>query len=165
MPPFHLKSVPNIWWNSQLFGILYLCIAAMNPCLIKYVVVINQLNEWDIYVFLYSPFTAGRYHSLVIEKESFPSDVLEITAWTENGLIMGARHKVHWHLQVTLTFCNFYSGHILHFHRPQKCFFCLLCVTTIWWSDLDHEKGNYFPWYCHICKSSLHLMSVPWSIV
>ncbi|GFP83592.1 anthranilate synthase beta subunit 1 chloroplastic [Phtheirospermum japonicum] len=45
------------------------------------------------------PFTAGRYHSLVIEKESFPSDVLEITAWTEDGLIMGARHKVHRHLQ------------------------------------------------------------------
>ncbi|KAG8382667.1 hypothetical protein BUALT_Bualt05G0101100 [Buddleja alternifolia] len=46
-----------------------------------------------------SPFTAGRYHSLVIEKESFPSDVLEITAWTEDGLIMAARHKVHRHLQ------------------------------------------------------------------
>ncbi|KAG6407618.1 hypothetical protein SASPL_130614 [Salvia splendens] len=35
--------------------------------------------------FLYGPFTAARYHSLVIEKESFPSDVLEITAWTEDG--------------------------------------------------------------------------------
>jgi len=43
------------------------------------------------------PFTATRYHSLVIEKESLP-DCLELTAWTENEdgsveEIMGVRHK------------------------------------------------------------------------
>ena len=38
------------------------------------------------------PFTATRYHSLVIEKESMP-ECLEITAWTEDGEIMGVRHK------------------------------------------------------------------------
>lgn len=47
-----------------------------------------------------SPFTAARYHSLVIERDSFPSDALEITAWTEDGLIMAARHKKYKHLQV-----------------------------------------------------------------
>ncbi|XP_042435068.1 anthranilate synthase beta subunit 2, chloroplastic-like [Zingiber officinale] len=46
-----------------------------------------------------NPFTACRYHSLVIEKESFPSDSLEITAWTEDGLIMAARHKKLKHIQ------------------------------------------------------------------
>ncbi|KAG6764342.1 hypothetical protein POTOM_031808 [Populus tomentosa] len=46
-----------------------------------------------------SPFTAGRYHSLVIEKESFPSEELEVTAWTEDGLIMAARHRKYKHLQ------------------------------------------------------------------
>jgi len=35
----------------------------------------------------------------VIEKNSFPSDVLEITAWTDDGLIMAARHKKYWHIQ------------------------------------------------------------------
>jgi len=44
---------------------------------------------------------AGRYHSLVIEKESFPDDELEVTAWTEDGLIMAARHKKYRHMQVT----------------------------------------------------------------
>ena len=39
-----------------------------------------------------SPFSAIRYHSLVIKRESFP-DCLEITAWTDDGEIMGVRHK------------------------------------------------------------------------
>ena len=39
-----------------------------------------------------NPFTATRYHSLVIERESLP-DSLEITAWAEDGEIMGIRHK------------------------------------------------------------------------
>ena len=39
-----------------------------------------------------NPFTATRYHSLAIERESLP-DCLEITAWTEDGEIMGVRHK------------------------------------------------------------------------
>lgn len=39
-----------------------------------------------------NPFVATRYHSLIIEKESLPS-VLEVTAWTDEGEIMGVRHK------------------------------------------------------------------------
>lgn len=39
-----------------------------------------------------NPFTATRYHSLIVERESLP-DCLEITAWTEEGEIMGLRHK------------------------------------------------------------------------
>jgi anthranilate synthase component II len=38
------------------------------------------------------PFTAIRYHSLAIERESKP-DVLDVTAWTDDGEIMGVRHK------------------------------------------------------------------------
>lgn len=37
----------------------------------------------------------------MIEKESFPDEELEVTAWTEDGLIMAARHKKYRHLQVT----------------------------------------------------------------
>jgi len=39
-----------------------------------------------------NPFEATRYHSLLIRKETIP-DCLEITAWTDAGEIMGARHK------------------------------------------------------------------------
>ena len=39
-----------------------------------------------------SPFTAARYHSLVVEEKSFPQD-LQITAWTSDGTIMGLRHR------------------------------------------------------------------------
>lgn len=40
------------------------------------------------------PFQAGRYHSLVVEREGFPDD-LEISAETADGLIMGLRHKTY----------------------------------------------------------------------
>ena len=39
-----------------------------------------------------SPYTIIRYHSLAIERESLP-ECLEVTAWTDDGEIMGVRHK------------------------------------------------------------------------
>ena len=39
-----------------------------------------------------SPFTATRYHSLAVRRETLP-DVLEVTAWTDDGEIMGLAHK------------------------------------------------------------------------
>jgi anthranilate synthase/aminodeoxychorismate synthase-like glutamine amidotransferase len=45
-----------------------------------------------VFVGLKNPFTATRYHSLVIERKSCPKDLL-ITATSEDGEIMGVRHK------------------------------------------------------------------------
>jgi anthranilate synthase component 2 len=54
----------------------------------------SMIHHQDVGVFhgLPNPFRATRYHSLVIERESLP-DCLEITAWTDDGEIMGVRHK------------------------------------------------------------------------
>ena len=54
----------------------------------------SLIHHKNIGVFkdLPNPYTATRYHSLVIERESLP-DCLEITAWTDDGEIMGVRHK------------------------------------------------------------------------
>ena len=45
-----------------------------------------------IFTGLPNPFEATRYHSLIIRKETLPP-VLEISAWTDDGIIMGVRHK------------------------------------------------------------------------
>ena len=45
-----------------------------------------------VFVGLPNPFTAIRYHSLAIQPETVP-DTLEVTARTDNGIIMGVRHK------------------------------------------------------------------------
>ncbi len=48
----------------------------------------------SIFAGLPNPFEATRYHSLIIKRETLPS-VLEVTAWTDDGIIMGVRHKEH----------------------------------------------------------------------
>jgi anthranilate synthase component II len=47
---------------------------------------------------LENPLTATRYHSLVIDRQTCP-EVLEITAWAEDGTIMGVRHRHYPHIQ------------------------------------------------------------------
>jgi len=47
---------------------------------------------------LANPLTATRYHSLIAERESLPA-CLEITAWLDDGTIMGLRHRAFQHLQ------------------------------------------------------------------
>ena len=49
-------------------------------------------SEQGVFRGLPNPFPATRYHSLIIERASVP-DCLEITAWTEEGEVMGLRHK------------------------------------------------------------------------
>ncbi len=67
-----------------------------------------------VFAGLPSPFTATRYHSLVVARDSVPA-VLEITAESEDGLVMGLRHRefaiegVQFHPESILTD----AGHLL----------------------------------------------------
>ena len=49
-------------------------------------------TEQGVFTKISNPLEATRYHSLVVERDSLP-DVLEITAETDDGIIMGLRHK------------------------------------------------------------------------
>ena len=60
----------------------------------------SQVTHTGVGVFrgLDNPMTATRYHSLVIEPQTCP-EVLEITAWVEDGTIMGVRHRDYPHIE------------------------------------------------------------------
>ncbi|ADU14502.1 aminodeoxychorismate/anthranilate synthase component II [Asticcacaulis sp. DW145] len=54
----------------------------------------SQIHHKDIGLFkdLPNPFTATRYHSLAIKRETLPDDLI-VTAWTDDGEIMGVQHR------------------------------------------------------------------------
>jgi anthranilate synthase/aminodeoxychorismate synthase-like glutamine amidotransferase len=56
----------------------------------------SEIHHDDSALFrgLPNPFTATRYHSLVVERASLPA-CLEVTAWTDDDLVMGLRHRDH----------------------------------------------------------------------
>ena len=65
-----------------------------------------------VFAGLKNPFTATRYHSLSVEKDALPAD-LEVTAWTEDGEIMGVQHRtrpvhgVQFHPESIATECGY----------------------------------------------------------
>ena len=48
-------------------------------------------DKGELFAQLANPFTAGRYHSLRAKRDALPAD-LRLSAWTEEGLVMGVRH-------------------------------------------------------------------------
>ncbi len=49
-------------------------------------------DQEGVFAGLPTPFQATRYHSLIVQRETLPA-ALEVTAWTDDGLIMGLRHR------------------------------------------------------------------------
>jgi anthranilate synthase/aminodeoxychorismate synthase-like glutamine amidotransferase len=56
-------------------------------------------NGLKVFAGLSDPFPATRYHSLVAQRESLPHE-LEVTAWTDDGLVMGLQHRQRPHFGV-----------------------------------------------------------------
>jgi anthranilate synthase/aminodeoxychorismate synthase-like glutamine amidotransferase len=97
-------SVPLIQKFAGAFPILGVCLghqaigAAFGGNIIRAQRIMHgktsyvEHDEKTIFKDVEQPFVATRYHSLLIEKETLP-DVLEVSAWTQEGEIMGVRHK------------------------------------------------------------------------
>lgn len=89
-----------------------------------------QHDERTLFTGLPNPFVATRYHSLIVERDSVPAE-LEISAWTQEGEIMGLRHKrfpvegVQFHPESILTIRgmdllrNWLDAVRAHAHRKQ----------------------------------------------
>jgi anthranilate synthase/aminodeoxychorismate synthase-like glutamine amidotransferase len=69
--------------------------------------------EQSVFRGIPSPFAATRYHSLVVDRENLPAD-LEVTAWTDDGTVMGLRHR-----QYPLAGVQFHPEAILTEHGHQ----------------------------------------------
>lgn len=70
-------------------------------------------RQQSVFRGLPSPFAATRYHSLVVEPEGLPGE-LEVTAWTDDGTVMGLRHR-----QYPLAGVQFHPEAILTEHGHQ----------------------------------------------
>jgi len=79
-----------------------------------------------VFAGLPSPLSATRYHSLIVERESLP-DALEVTAWLDDGTIMGLRHRTR-----PIEGVQFHPESIRseHGHRMLKTFLDTLAVAA-----------------------------------
>ncbi|TGK20887.1 aminodeoxychorismate/anthranilate synthase component II [Leptospira fluminis] len=78
--------------GHQAIGLVYGAKIVNAPSIMHGKVSLIEHDGMDIYKGIPSPFLATRYHSLVIQPESLPQD-LEIASKTQDGVIMGVRHK------------------------------------------------------------------------
>ncbi|TGL60749.1 anthranilate synthase component II [Leptospira sarikeiensis] len=98
-----LKELPGqlpilgVCLGHQAIGLVHGGKIVNAPTIMHGKVSLIQHDGKDIYRSLPSPFLATRYHSLVIQPESLPVE-LEVSSKTEDGIIMGVRHKTKPHL-------------------------------------------------------------------
>jgi len=78
--------------GHQCIGYTYGGIVGRAPAIMHGKSSLIHHNNQGVFKGINNPFSAIRYHSLEVKREKLP-DCFEITAWTDNGTIMGMRHK------------------------------------------------------------------------
>ena len=78
--------------GHQCIGYTYGGIVGRAPAIMHGKASLIHHNGHGVFKGLNNPFSAIRYHSLEVKREKLP-DCFEITAWTDDGTIMGMRHK------------------------------------------------------------------------
>lgn len=88
------KSVPilGVCLGHQAIGYAFGCKVVNAPVLMHGKTSMIHHDAKTIYEGVANPFEATRYHSLIVERESLVSE-LEVTSETNDGIIMGIRHK------------------------------------------------------------------------
>jgi anthranilate synthase component 2 len=87
-----IRPVLGVCLGHQCLGELYGGRVVRAPELVHGKTSLIHHDGSGVFVGLPNPFPATRYHSLVVDRDSVP-DVLRITAWTQDGLVMGLRHR------------------------------------------------------------------------
>ena len=124
IPAFAAAGVPvfGVCLGHQAIGHVYGADVVSAPELMHGKVSDVSHDGRGVFSGIESPFTATRYHSLVLEPSSVP-DVLEVTATTADGIVMGVRHRefdvegVQFHPESILTA----SGHDLLRNFLARC--------------------------------------------
>jgi anthranilate synthase/aminodeoxychorismate synthase-like glutamine amidotransferase len=89
-------------------------------------------NSQSVFRGIANPFAATRYHSLIVNREGLPS-ALEVTAWTDDGTVMGLRHREH-----PLAGVQFHPEAILTEHGHQLLANFLEDALT--WRNMNQSK-------------------------
>ena len=118
------KSIPlfGVCLGHQAIGVAFGATVSRAPELLHGKTSLVFHKQQGVLDDLPSPFTATRYHSLCVEKESVP-EVLEITSATESGVIMSMQHKtlpihgVQFHPESVLT----EHGHLMLANWLELC--------------------------------------------
>jgi anthranilate synthase component 2 len=88
------RSIPvlGICLGHQAIGVAFGGRVIHAPSLVHGRTSLILHNGTPLYRGVSNPFPATRYHSLVISRDDLPSE-LDVTAWTEDGVLMGIRHR------------------------------------------------------------------------
>jgi anthranilate synthase/aminodeoxychorismate synthase-like glutamine amidotransferase len=88
------RPVLGVCLGHQCIGQVYGGEVVRAPAIMHGKTSLVHHNGSGVFAGLPDPFEATRYHSLVVAPESVP-DELEVTAWTDDGVVMGLRHRHH----------------------------------------------------------------------